>query len=60
MTSSISEIKSPADGTVLGEVEYLSEKDIPIYVSKARKAFKSWCFSAPQTFQYQIRPKEEW
>ena len=47
MTSSISEIKSPADGTVLGEVEYLSEKDIPIYVSKARKAFKSWCFSAP-------------
>ena len=27
MTSSISEIKYPADGTVLGEVEYLSEKD---------------------------------
>ena len=30
-----------------GEIENLSVNDIPNIVSKARKAFKTWCFSAP-------------
>ena len=47
MSSSKYKIKSPADGSILGEVGYFEEKDIPIIVEKARKAFKSWRFSAP-------------
>jgi len=47
MISKKIEIKSPVDGSVLGEVVNSSVRDIPSYVSKARKAYNSWCFSAP-------------
>ena len=47
MSPNIHEIKAPSDGSVLGEIENLSVNDIPNIVSKARKAFKTWCFSAP-------------
>ena len=47
MISKKIEIKSPVDGSVLGEVVNSCVRDIPSYVSKARKAYNSWCFSAP-------------
>ena len=47
MSSSIYKIKSPANGSVLGEIEYFQEKDIPVYVDKARKALRSWRHSVP-------------
>ena len=47
MSISKYKIKSPADGSVLGEVRYFEEKNIPIIVEKARKAFNSWRFTAP-------------
>ena len=47
MSSSIYKIKSPANGSVLGEIEYFQEKDIPVYVDKARKALRSWRYSVP-------------
>ena len=47
MDTSKHEIKSPADGVVLGEVEYLSDKDIDIRVENAKRAFGSWQHTAP-------------
>ena len=47
MSSSNYKIKSPANGSVLGEIEYFQEKDIPVYVDKARKALRSWRHYVP-------------